>query len=61
MKTIIIILSCAVLIPAIILIWFILISEIKESLENNLRKKLKEAALKSDEALLDYIYNYFNL
>ncbi len=50
-----------VLIPAILLLWLIIITEIKEYRKENLREKLKEAAKKSDEALLDYVYNHFKL
>jgi hypothetical protein len=61
MNTITIIIFSLVLIPSATLLWLVVISEIKEVVKNNLRKKLKEAAAKSDEALLDYIYNYFEL
>ncbi len=50
-----------VLIPSIILLWFIIISEIINFKKEKLKEKLKEAALKSDEALLDYVYNHFEL
>ena len=61
MNTITIILFGLVLIPSIILLWFIIISEIINFKKEKLREKLKEAALKSDEALLDYVYNHFEL
>lgn len=61
MNTITIILFSLVLIPSIFLLWFIIIKEIIDFKKENLRQKLKEAAEKSDEALLDYVYNYFEL
>ena len=61
MNTITIILFSLVLIPSIFLLWFIIIKEIIYFKKENLRQKLKEAAKKSDEALLDYVYNYFEL
>lgn len=61
MNTITIILFSLVLIPSIFLLWFIIIKEIIDFKKENLRQKLKEAAEKSDEALLDYVYNYFQL
>jgi hypothetical protein len=61
MNTITTILFCLVLIPSIILLWFIIISEIINFKKEKLREKLREAALKSDEALLDYVYNHFEL
>ena len=56
-----IILFSLVLIPSIFLLWLIIIKEIIDFKKENLRQKLKEAAKKSDEALLDYVYNYFQL
>jgi hypothetical protein len=50
-----------VLIPSIFLLWFIIIKEIIDIKKEKLKEKLKEAALKSDEALLDYVYNHFKL
>ena len=61
METFILVLFALVLIPSIILLWFIIISEIINFKKEKLREKLKEAALKSDEALLDYVYNHFEL
>jgi low temperature requirement protein LtrA len=61
MNTITIILFSLVLIPSIFLLWFIIIKEIIDFKKENLRQKLKQAAEKSDEALLDYVYNYFKL
>ena len=55
------ILFALILIPAIILLWLIIITEINNVKKENLREKLKEAAKKSDEALLDYVYNHFKL
>jgi low temperature requirement protein LtrA len=61
MNTITIVLFILVLVPSIFLLWFIIIKEIIDSKKENLRRKLKEQAEKSDEALLDYIYNHFDL
>lgn len=61
MNTITIALFSLVLIPCIFLLWFIIIKEIIDLKKENLRQKLKDAAKKSDEALLDYVYNYFKL
>ena len=61
MNTITIVLFSLVLIPSICLLWFVTIKEIIDLKKENLRQKLKKAAEKSDEALLDYIYNYFKL
>jgi hypothetical protein len=61
METIILVLYALVLIPSTILLWFIIIKEIINIKKEKLREKLKEAALKSDEALLDYVYNHFEL
>lgn len=61
MKIIITLCFFLVLIPAIILIWLIIITEIKDYKKENLRKNLQDAAKKSDEALLDYVYNHFKL
>ncbi len=61
MNTITIILFVLVLIPSIFLLWFIIIKEIINIKKEKLKEKLKEAALKSDEALLDYVYNHFKL
>ena len=61
MNTITTIIFCLVLIPSIFLLWFIIIKEIYDLKNENLKQKLKEAAAKSDEALLDYVYNHFKL
>lgn len=61
MNTITIVIFSLVLIPSIFLLWFIIIKEIIDLKKENLRQKLKDAAKKSDEALLDYVYNYFKL
>ena len=61
METFILVLFALVLIPSTILLWLIVISEMINFKKEKLREKLKEAALKSDEALLDYVYNHFEL
>jgi hypothetical protein len=61
METFILFLFALVLIPSTILLWLIVISEMINLKKEKLREKLKEAALKSNEALLDYVYNHFEL